>query len=331
VQLPPFEYHRPASLDEALATLDHLGSTAAVLGGGTDLLINLKLRLERPGALLSVRDLPELAGVQVDAAGMLRIGAGERLTDLATHPLLLARYPGLAQAIRAVGSQHVRNMATLGGNLCLPTRCWYTNQSENWRGSQIPCWKTEGQVCHVIKTAPDCRAIHSADSVPALIALDARVLLRSSRGERELRLADFYRDDGIENNVLGAGELITTVLIPPVRARSAFVKAAARTGLDYGYATLAGALTGSNRTPKSLVLVAGSVGTLPLVLHKSAQIIVAQGLTEAGIEAAADAAREDLGEVTNLFTPPGYKKRLVRGLVRRVLLELRRQKLPDAD
>lgn len=331
MQLPPFEYHRPASLDEALATLDRLGSTAAVLGGGTDLLINLKLRLETPAALLGVRELPELAGVSVDAAGTLRIGAGERLTDLAVHPLILARHPGLAQAIRAVGSQHVRNMATLGGNLCLPTRCWYTNQSENWRGSQIPCWKTEGQVCHVIKTAPNCRAIHSADSVPALITLDARVLLRSSRGERELRLADFYRDDGIENNALLPGELITTVLIPPGRVRSVFVKAAARTGLDYGYATLAGALTGSNRAPKSLLLVAGSVGTLPLVLRKPAQIILAQGLTEASIEAAADAVREDLGEVTNLFTPPGYKKRLVRGLVRRVLHELRRQKLPDAD
>jgi 4-hydroxybenzoyl-CoA reductase subunit beta len=222
-------------------------------------------------------------------------------------------------------------MATLGGNLCLPTRCWYTNQSENWRAAQQPCWKTEGKVCHVIKTAPNCRAIHSADSVPALIALDARVLLRSARRERELPLADFYRDDGIDNNALLPGELIIAVLIPPVRARSAFVKAAARTGLDYGYATLAAALTGSNRAPKTLRLVAGSVGTMPLLLHKSAQLILAQGLTEAGIEAAADAAREDLGEVSNLFTPPGYKKRLVRGLVRRVLNELRLQKLPDAD
>ena len=302
-----------------------------MLGGGTDLLINLKLRLENPRALLSVRDLPELAGVSVDAAGTLRIGAGERLTDLARHPLIVSRYPGLAQAIRAVGSQHVRNMATLGGNLCLPTRCWYTNQSENWRGSQMPCWKTEGQVCHVIKTSPNCRAIHSADSVPALIALGARVLLRNRRAERELLLADFYRDDGIENNVLAADELITAVLVPAARVRSIFVKAAARTGLDYGYATLAGALTGSNKAPKSLVLVAGSVGTWPIVLHKSAQIILADGLTEASIEAAAEASREDLGEVTNLFTPPGYKKRLVRGLVRRVLNELRRQKLPAAD
>jgi 4-hydroxybenzoyl-CoA reductase subunit beta len=269
--------------------------------------------------------------VSVDAAGTLRIGAGERLTDLATHPLILARHPGLAQAIRAVGSQHVRNMATLGGNLCLPTRCWYTNQSENWRAAQQPCWKTEGKVCHVIKTAPNCRAIHSADSVPALIALDARVVLRNNERERDLPLADFYRDDGIDNNALLPGELITAVLVPSARARSVFVKAAARTGLDYGYATLAAALTGSNRAPKALRLVAGSVGTMPLVLHKSAQLILAQGLTEAGIEAAADAAREDLGEVSNLFTPPGYKKRLVRGLVRRALNELRRQKLPDAD
>lgn len=329
MQLPPFEYLRPASLDEALAMLTAAGNSAAVLGGGTDLLINLKLRLERPAALVSVRELPELGGVSIDGSGTLRIGAGERLTDLAGHPLIRVPYPGLAQAIRAVGSRHVRNMATLGGNLCLPTRCWYTNQSENWRGSQVPCWKTEGQVCHVIKTAPNCRAIHSADSVPALIALDARVLLRSSRGERELLLADFYRDDGIENNVLAAGELITAVLVPPARVRSVFVKAAARTGLDYGYATLAGALTGSNRAPKSLLLVAGSAGTLPLLLHKSARIILDGGLNEASIEAAADAVREDLGEVSNLFTPPGYKKRLVRGLVRRVLNELRRQKPPD--
>ena len=157
------------------------------------------------------------------------------------------------------------------------------------------------------------------------------MLLRSNQGERELLLADFYRDDGIENNVLAAGELIIAVLVPPAHLRSVFVKAAARTGLDYGYATLAGALTGSNRAPKSLLLVAGSVGTMPLVLHKSAAIILAEGLTEASIEAAADAARDDLGEVTNLFTPPGYKKRLMRGLVRRVLNELRRQKLPAAD
>ena len=258
----------------------------------SSLLINLKLRLETPGALVSVR------------------------------------YPGLVQAIRAVGSQHVRNMATLGGNLCLPTRCWYTNQSENRRGSQQPCWKTDGAICHVIKTAPNCRAIHSADSVPALIALSARVLLRSTQGERELPLADFYRDDGIDNNALAAGELITAVLVPPADLRSVFVKAAARTGLDYGYATLAGTLGGSNRAPKSLLLVAGSVGTVPLVLRKSVAIILAEGLTEASIEAAADAARDDLGEVTNLYTPPGYKKRLVRGLVRRVLNELRRQKLP---
>jgi CO/xanthine dehydrogenase FAD-binding subunit len=124
--------------------------------------------------------------------------------------------------------------------------------------------------------------------------------------------------------------LILAVLVPPARVRSVFLKAAARTGLDYGYATLAGALTGSNRAPKSLLLVAGSVGTTPMVLRKSAEIILAGGLNEAGIEAAADAARDDLGEVTNLFTPPGYKKRLVRGLVRRVLNELRRQKLPAA-
>lgn len=330
MHLPRFQYSKPASLDQALATLGAAGGRAAVLGGGTDLLINMRLRLATPELLVSVRGLPELAGIGVDDTGTLRVGAGSLLTDLAEHPLIVGRYPGLAQAIRSVGSRHIRNMATIGGNLCLPTRCSYTNQSENWRGARSPCWKTEGLICHVIKTSTTCRAVNSADSAPALIALDGRVRLRSPHGGRDVPLAQFYRDDGVNHHTLAPGEIITAVLVPPTRARSAFIKAAARVGLDYGYGTLAAALTGGNTAPKSVLLVAGSVGSWPIVLHKAGQIILAGGLTDEAIAAAADAARDDLGEVTNLFSPPGYKKRLARGLVRRVLEQIRRQKIPAA-
>jgi CO/xanthine dehydrogenase FAD-binding subunit len=118
------------------------------------------------------------------------------------------------------------------------------------------------------------------------------------------------------------------VLVPPARVRTLFTKAAARTGLDYGYGTLAAAVTGSNRVIRSARLVAGSVGSWPVLLERAGRIIVDRGLNEAAIVAAADAAREDLGEVANLFSPPGYKKRLVRGLVLQVLDQLRRQKVP---
>jgi 4-hydroxybenzoyl-CoA reductase beta subunit len=299
-----------------------------VLAGGTDLLISMQQGLVTPAMLIGIRGLAELGGIDLDDKGVLRIGAGVALTDLAEHPVVMERYPGLAQAARSVGSRHVRNMATLGGNLRLPTRCWYTNQSENWRASRVPCWKTDGGLCHVIKTSTTCRAINSSDTAPALLALNARLLARSLRGEREVPLANFYNDDGVNHTTLASDEIITAVLVPPARVRTLFTKAAARTGLDYGYGTLAAAVTGSNRVIRSARLVAGSVGSWPVLLERAGRIVVDRGLNEAAIVAAADAAREDLGEVANLFSPPGYKKRLVRGLVLQVLDQLRRQKVP---
>ncbi|MCL4720858.1 MAG: FAD binding domain-containing protein [Gammaproteobacteria bacterium] len=313
--LPAFNYLRPADLGEAVAALAAGGEGAQLLAGGTDLLISMRQGLVSPVTLVGIRGLGELTGIETEASGALRIGAGVSLTDLAAHPVVLARFPAIAQAARSVGSRHVRNMATLGGNLHLPTRCWYTNQSADWRASRVPCWKTDGGLCHVIKTSDTCRAINSSDTAPALLALGARLRLRSVRGERDVPLADFYNDDGIRHTNLARDEIITAVLVPPATVRTLFIKAAARTGLDYGYGTLAAALTGSNRAPHSARLVAGSVGSRPVVLDRAGP---------SAITAAAEAVRADLGEVVNLYSPPGYKKRLLRGLVRQVLEQLRR-------
>ena len=323
-----FRYVRPRDLNEAVAALAAGGAGASLLAGGTDLLINMRQGLVTPATLIGIRGLAELNDIDLDDAGTLRIGAGVILTDLTEHPIVVQRYPALVQAARTVGSRHVRNMATLGGNLRLPTRCWYTNQSENWRASRTPCWKTEGDLCHVIKTSATCRAINSSDTAPALVALDARLETLSVRGRREVRLANFYNDDGVDHTALANDEIITAVLVPATRARTLFTKAASRTGLDYGYGTLAAAVTGSNRAIRSARLVAGSVGSWPVLLARAGQIIVERGLNEEAIAAAAEATREDLGEVANLFSPPGYKKRLVRGLVLQVLEQLRRQKVP---
>ncbi|MDH4021759.1 MAG: FAD binding domain-containing protein [Gammaproteobacteria bacterium] len=323
-----FRYVRPRDLDEAVAALAAGGDSASLLAGGTDLLVSMRQGLVAPAVVIGIRGLPELNGIGPHGEDPLRIGAGIALTDLAEHPIIVARYPALAQAARSVGSRHVRNMATLGGNLRLPTRCWYTNQSENWRASRIPCWKTDGGLCHVIKTSTTCRAINSSDTAPALLALDARLEAVSVRGRREVALADFYNDDGVNHTTLASDEIITAVLLPAARVRTLFTKATARTGLDYGYGTLAAAVTGSNRAIRSARIVAGSVGSWPVLLAHAGAIIVERGLNESAIADAAAAAREDLGEVANLFSPPGYKKRLVRGLVLQVLEQLRRQKLP---
>lgn len=331
MHLPQFEYVRPQSVAECLKLLDEAGGRAALLAGGTDLMPNLRQRLVSPQVLISIRDVPGLQGVDLRPDGAIRIGAASTLTQLAEHPIVLNYLPAIAAAVRSVGSRHVRNMATLGGNLALPTRCWYTNQSEAWRAARPPCFKTNGDVCYVIRSARECFALQSADSVPALIALDARVSVASLSGEREIALADFFRKDGLKPTVLEPGDLITAVTMPRPQGRAVFIKVAQRTGLDYGLGSIGAAVIGSNRRVAGARLVVGSIGAWPIRLTHSERIVVERGLGDEAIEAAAEAARQDLGEVTNLFSPSGYKRRLVRGLVRRALREIRRQKRADTE
>jgi len=317
MQLPPFEYLRPATLREGLDWLSEPGTETAVVAGGSDLLVNMKLGLVTPKRLVSIRDLPGMQDVKPTADGGLRIGAGCNLTDLLQSKAVTRRYPALADAIRAVGSQHVRNMGTLGGNLCLPTRCWYTNQSNEWRESRQPCFKTDGGLCHVIKSSARCHSLNSSDTAPALIALGATVTLVDRHGSRELAVADLYLDDGIDYTAMKPGEILTEIHLPPPTGVAAFIKVAQRNGLDYAAGTVAGWFGGATTR-----LVLGSITSRPVILHRSADIVAAGGLDTQTIDAAADAARADLGEVSNLFSPPGYKRRLARSLVRRVLQQL---------
>lgn len=326
--LPRFDYVRPASLAEALQAMAGEPGRVVPLAGGTDLVLSLRQRLVSPAVLAGIGRLAELQGIEDLPDGGLRIGAGCTLTSLVRDARLRERFPSLVAAIQSVGSRHVRNTATLGGNLNLPTRCWYTNQSEDWRQARPPCFKTGGDVCFVIRSARECFALNSADSAVALLTLGAQVRLQRAGGVRELPLADFYRNDGLRPTVLAADELLTDVLVPAHRGRSAFIKIAPRTGLDYGLGTIAVAMTGSNRRPGTVQIVAGSVSSWPVPLRESARLVQQGGLNATTIEAAADAARADLGEITNLYSSAGYKRRLVRVLVRRALSELQRQKPP---
>jgi CO/xanthine dehydrogenase FAD-binding subunit len=232
----------------------------------------------------------------------------------------------LHEAIRSVASAHVRNMATLGGNLALPTRCWYTNQTEGWRQAREGCFKTDRQACHVLASSHHCVATSSADSVPALIALGASVTLASAGGERTVPLADFYRDDGARPTTLAPDELIMAIRVPPCAARAAFTKVTPREGIDFGLGTIAAAIAGSNRRVTGAVIVVNSIGSHPMRLREAERIIEEGGLTEQTIEAAAGIARQGLGELTNLWTPAGYRRRLVRMLLGRTLERIRHSK-----
>ncbi|MDP6696075.1 MAG: FAD binding domain-containing protein [Gammaproteobacteria bacterium] len=323
MQLPEFEYIRPKSLAEGLQALAEHGPDAQIMSGGSDLLINMKFRLDTPKYLVSFNDVAELKAMETLPDGGMQIGAGCTLTQLAGSGELEDKYPALHDAVFSVGSKHVRNAATIGGNICLDTRCWYTNQSEHWRETRDGCFKTDTEECHVIKTAAKCHAINSSDSAPALMVLGATVVLASAKGERELPIVEFYNDDGVDHTVMQPGEFLARVLIPPPTGRSIYAKLAQRDGLDFASGTFAAGIVGSNESPESVCLVMGSVGPAPKVLDKSIEIIMGQGLNDDTIEAAALAARASLGEVTNLFTPSGYKRRLVKALVKDALNELR--------
>lgn len=320
--LPPHEFLKPSTLSECLQTLADPRGKVKLLAGGTDVIFNMRGRLFQPDTLLSLRGLPELLQIEALPDGGLALGAGCRLTDLEKHPLIKP-YPGLVKALRAVASRHVRNMGTLGGNLNLDTRCWYTNQTAEWREAKGPCLKTGEPVCHAIKSSDICVALNASDTAPALMALNARAVLASSRGERTVPLREFYTDDGVAHTVREADEIMTKVLLPPPGGRMVYIKETARKGNDFAYATVAAYADGAGDHCSRLSVFLGSISTRPVELKLTADLIVNEGLRDDVINRACNLVRDELGALTNLYTPATYKGRIARVLVKDALLQLR--------
>ncbi|MGI9290824.1 MAG: FAD binding domain-containing protein, partial [Gammaproteobacteria bacterium] len=319
--LPQHTYHKPATLDECLAKLgnlaqtDHAAEKLRVVAGGTDVIFNMRLRLFEPDDVVSIRALEELQQIEEMEDGSLRLGAACRLIDLADNPLIQARYPALKQAIDAVASVHIRNIGTLGGNVCLETRCWFTNNSEDWRKGREGCFKTDCEQCHVIPSSHLCHAINNADSPLALIVLDAILTIQSSSGVREVPIKDFYQPDGMQHMALEPGELLTHVTIPPCTDRSVFIKFTPRKGMDFSLGAVAARADGQGEDAENVSLVVGSVSSSPILLAGPAKILEAGGLGDAAIEKAVDSIRDELGEVTNLYGKATYKKQIAKTLV----------------
>jgi 4-hydroxybenzoyl-CoA reductase subunit beta len=320
--LPPHEFIKPATLQECLQQLHASPGETKLLAGGTDVIFNMRGRLFQPDVLLSLRELPELQEIGELPDGGLALGAGCRLTDLEVHPLV-QRYPGLVSGLRAVASRHVRNMGTLGGNLNLDTRCWYTNQTAEWREAKGPCLKTGEPVCHAIKSSEICVALNASDTAPALLALEAEVLLASAAGERTVSLTDFYTEDGINHTVRQPDEIMVKVLLPAPTGRMVYLKETARKGNDFAYATIAVNADGESERCSHMNIVLGSLTTRPLHLRETEAVLLRDGLGDAAIAAAAGKVRDELGALTNLYTPATYKGRIAQALVKAALVQLR--------
>lgn len=243
LRLPQFNVLAPITIEQAAEYLTVEG--ARIVAGGTDILPNLKHRIDEPPAVVSLHAVEGLRGVSVDD-DQLRIGAGVTLADVAEHPLVQQHAPSVAQAAGLVAGPLHRNMGTLGGNVNLDVRCRYVNQTKFWRDAiGGGCLKSEGNVCHVVPKGRNCVAAMSADTVPALISLDAEaVLVRMVDGalvERVTPLVEYYRADGERHLVKEPDELMTQVRVPVARSprRTVYTKWTVRESIDFPLVSIA--------------------------------------------------------------------------------------------
>jgi 4-hydroxybenzoyl-CoA reductase subunit beta len=269
---------------------------ARLVAGGTDLLPNMKRRHQRAEAVISLMSIPGLD--TIDATGKdIHIGGTTRLANIVRDDKIRERLPAFAEAVASISSPPLRNMGTIGGNLCVDTRCTYYNQTEEWRRSIDYCLKEEGTICWVATKSPRCWAHTASDSAPILCALDSRVKLVSASGEREIPLADMYVDDGIDYLNKKPDEILTELIVPgssdSSHCRSAFWKLRRRGSIDFSTLSVAAAVWMDNDdkvTRASMYL--GAVGSAPMPVEEAASQLVGNKLSEEAIGEVARAAHK---------------------------------------
>ncbi len=295
LRLPAFDFRIARSLGEAARLLAGEGPETRLVAGGTDLWPNMKRRHQSARTVVSLMALPELR--EIAANGELRLGATAILDDVARHPAVRERYPALARAVESISSPPLRNMATIGGNLCVDTRCTYYNQTEEWRRSIDYCMKEQGTVCWVAPGSARCWAHTASDSAPVLCALGAEVELVSAGGRRTLPVESLYRDDGIDYLAKRPDEILTRITLPAAAAapacRSSFWKLRRRGAIDFAVMSVAAAVwCAPDGTVTRARLFLGAVGSRPLAVPDAARLLIGRALDEESIAAAAAAARK---------------------------------------
>jgi 4-hydroxybenzoyl-CoA reductase subunit beta len=317
--LPAVEVLRPSTVAEAVEALRaHEG--ARVLAGGTDIVPNLKYGMYETRHLVALRGLSSELRYVRESPELYSIGALCTIDELATSKLIQEQLPALSEACAGIAGPQLRRMGTFGGNLCLDTRCVYINQSHFWRNALGFCLKKDGTVCHVVAGGKRCVAAASNDSAPVLLAYDASVRLVSPRGERTLKLRDFYTADGVHNTVLARDELLVEVQIPrAVQAlRQAFFKLRTRAAIDFPALNLAVAIGVDGGRVRSVALGVSALAARPALikglddlLGKSADLRLAEELGRR--------AHKQCKPLTNIGIDAGWRREILPVLVRRTV------------
>jgi len=322
VSLPSFQLLRPKTLGEAVGLLAEHHGEVKIVAGGTDLLPSMKQKLFTPPYVLDLRGISELRGIRDIPGKGVEIGALTTLSAIEHSPIIRKNYRVLYEAVRTVASPVLRNMGTLGGNICLDTRCLWYNQSLLWRKSCGFCLKKEGELCHVAPGGKFCWATFSGDTPPALLCLGAEVEIASSHGVRRTTLSEFYVNDGMIRLHLAPGEIVTRVYLPESGAgwHGSYYKLRIRGSIDYPLAGVAVALKMNQDRVAGARVAITAVNPAPhLIKDADAQLIGMVPDEELADRIGEMAARTAKPLTTSALTPE-YRREMVRVFAKRAVM-----------
>jgi 4-hydroxybenzoyl-CoA reductase subunit beta len=327
--MPDFHLYRPGNIDEALE-IKAQNPNARLIAGGTDMLVNVRRGIERPDALIDLSGVRGLNSFTDDHEG-LYLGAGLTLKTIASLEPVRAKYKAVADAALAVAGPTHQAYGTLGGNLCLDTRCLFYNQSDWWRKSNAYCLKERGETCHVAPGGTFCFAAFSGDMAPAMLVSGAKVAIESPAGERRIPLAELYRNDGQDHLTLGADEIVTGIYLAADLGGdpSAYEKARVRGSIDFPLAGAAVRLRkAADGTTQELSIALTGVNPMPLLV-KGTEAFHGKALGEAELDAIRDLVRKQAKPMRTTTVAPWYRRRVVGALARRLTAELNAQEGGD--
>jgi 4-hydroxybenzoyl-CoA reductase subunit beta len=322
LSLPDFKLLHPHSIGEAVSHLDKYAGDIRVLAGGTDLIPSMRQKLFEPQYVLDLRGVAALRGIKLQADGSVEIGALTSMRGIERSGFLREHFPVLSEAAATVASPTLRNMGTIGGNICLDTRCLWYNQSLTWRKGCGFCVKKDGDLCHVAPGGTKCWAAFSGDTPPALLCLNTEIEIASANGTRRIPLKDFYTGLGDNYRRLAANELVTRIFLPASNAgyNGVYRKLRVRGSIDYPLAGVAVALKRANGHIEDARVGITAVNPAPMLIPGISELLVGKALDTALAEEASDLAARTCKPLTTSALTPEYRREMIRVFTKRAVL-----------
>ncbi len=320
--LPDFDLEQPKTVDQAVAAAK-ADPDCRFLAGGTDLIVNMRRGLAEPTTLVDLTGVSELRRVAQDTEG-LHIGAAATLHDVGEKEVVHRSYRAVAQACHGIAGPGHRTAATVGGNLCLDTRCLYYNQSHWWRKANNFCLKYKGDICHVAPAGKRCRAPFCGDLAPALMVHHAEVELAGPDGRRRIALGDLYQEDGADHLRLAPHEFVVAVHVPPVdptSVRSGYVKVRLRGAIDFPLAGAAIACTRQDDGTVSFDVALTGTNSRPFLLEGVMPIAPGQDF-EGALDELQKLVQKQVSPQRTTTTAAHYRRLAVSALTKRLAGEL---------